>query len=73
LAEDGAHLGAVRHFIDQHAHARGQPPPIAVVLPQDPRLRALSVRAQALSDYEQLTPENPDECTSNDGNNQPHR
>jgi hypothetical protein len=71
LAEDAAHLGAVRHFIDQHAHARGQPPPIAVVLPQDPRLRALSVQAQALSDYEQLTAENPDECTGND--NQPHR
>jgi hypothetical protein len=44
LTEDAAHLGALRHFIDQHAHARGQPPPIAVALPQDPRLHALSVR-----------------------------
>ena len=63
LAEDAAHLGAVRHFIDRHAHARGQPPPIAVVLPKDPRLRGLSVPAPALRDYEQLTAENPDERT----------
>jgi hypothetical protein len=56
LAEDAAHLGAVRHFIDRHAHARGQRPPIAVVLPDDPRLKAINVRPQPLSDYEQLTP-----------------
>ena len=72
LAEDGAHLGAVRHFIDSHAHARGQPPPIAAALPKDPRLHAPSAPAQALSDYEQLTPESPDEHTDND-DNEPHR
>jgi len=66
LAEDTAHLGAVRHFIDAHAHARGQRPPIAVSLPQDPRLQHLSVRAQALSDYEQLTKDPTDERTDND-------
>ena len=54
LAEDAAHLGAVRHFIDQHAHARGQRPPIAVALPHDPRL-PLTVQPQPLSDYHQLT------------------
>jgi len=53
LAEDTAHLGAVRHFIDQHAHARGQRPPIAVALPEDPRL-PLTVQPQPLSDYHQL-------------------
>jgi hypothetical protein len=74
LAEDAAHLGAVRHFIDQHAHARGQPPPIAVLLPKDPRVRALNVRTQALSDYEQLTSESPDERTGDsDNDHQPHR
>ena len=71
LTEDAAHLGAVRHFIDQHAHARGQPPPIAVALPQDPRLHTISVRAQALSDYEQLTPGSLDEHTDN--NTEPKR
>jgi hypothetical protein len=53
LAEDAAHLGAVRHFIDAHAHARGQRPPIAVSLPNDPRLQA-TVRPQPLTDYQQL-------------------
>jgi len=70
LAEDAAHLGAVRHFIDAHAHARGQRPPIAVSLPKDPRLQHLSVRAQPLSDYEQLakqstTDEDPDHDRDN--------
>ncbi len=63
LAEDAAHLGAVRHFIDAHANARGQRPPIAVVLPDDPRLHAINVRPQPLQAYDHLTPETPDERT----------
>ena len=67
LAEDAAHLGAVRHFIDSHAHARGQRPPLAVVLPDDPRLQAINVRPQPLSDYEQLTAkETQNELTNDD-------
>ncbi|MCC6535324.1 MAG: IS21 family transposase [Burkholderiales bacterium] len=65
LAEDAAHLGAVRHFIDQHAHARGQRPPIAVTLPADPRL-PLSVQPQPLSDYHQLATTTDDEPTDLD-------
>ncbi len=57
LAEDAVHLAAVRHFIDAHAHARGQRPPLAVALPNDQRLRELSVRSQPLSDYDRLTRE----------------
>jgi transposase len=68
LAEDAAHLGAVRHFIDSHAHARGQRPPIAVVLPDDPRLKAINVRPQPLSDYEQLTPKETDHERTDDDN-----
>ena len=66
LAEDAAHLGAVRHFVDTHAQARGQAPPIAVTLPDDPRLRALTVRPHPLSDYQNLTAEPTDECTEPD-------
>jgi transposase len=61
LAQDSAHLGAVRHFIDQHRHRRGEPPPIAVALPEDPRVRTLSVHPHALSDYEQLSRDPTDE------------
>ena len=64
LAEDSAHLGAVRHFIDAHAHARGQRPPLAVLLPNDPRLHNLRVRAQPLTDYDHLTKD----CTDDDDN-----
>jgi transposase len=60
LGENAAHLSAVRHFIDSHRAARGQPPPIAVTLPSDPRLH-LSVRAHDLHDYEQLSTESTDE------------
>ena len=63
LAEDAAHLGAVRHFVDHHAQARGQDPPHAVTLPDDPRLHALSVRPHPLSDYQHLTAEPIDERT----------
>ena len=65
LAEDAAHLGAVRHFIDSHAHARGQRPPIAVVLPKDARLQTIDVRPRPLSDYEQLTQDSSHEATDN--------
>ena len=68
LAEDAAHLGAVRHFIDQQAQHRGQAPPLAVTLPDDPRLHALTVRAHPLSDYQHLTTESHDECTDTDPN-----
>lgn len=71
LAEDAAHLGAVRHFIDAHASARGQRPPIAVVLPDDPRLRAIRVRPQPLQAYERLTPETTDEHSTDHPEPQP--
>lgn len=61
LAQDAAHLAAVRHFVDAQAHARGQRPPIAVSLPKDPRLERLDVRAQPLSDYERLANDHSDE------------
>jgi len=74
LAEDAAHLGAVRHFIDRQAHERGQPPPIALHLPEDPRLHPLSVPAQPLHAYERLstTEEEPaDDCDPTPSKPQP--
>ena len=61
LASDSAHLGAVRHALDRQRHARALPPPLAVALPEDPRLRTLSVRPHPLSDYDALHPQSPDE------------
>jgi len=61
LAEDAAHLGAVRHFIDLQRAQRAARPPVAVTLPEDPRVRALTVRPHKLTDYEQLARESTDE------------
>ncbi len=60
VAENAAHLSAVRHFIDQHTAARGAPPPIAVTLPKDPRVH-VTVRAHDLREYEQLNQESTDD------------
>jgi transposase len=61
LAQDTAHLAAVRHFADQQRAQRGQLPPIPVTLPDDPRVRSLTVRPHPLTDYEQLSPESDHE------------
>ena len=60
LGENAAHLGAVRHFIDAQLLLRGERPPVALILPNDPRLH-VTVRAHDLRDYEQLTTESTDE------------
>jgi len=61
LAEDAAHLPAVRHFIDVHRAQRGQSPPIPVTLPEDPRVREFAVRPHNLAEYEKLAQETCDE------------
>ena len=59
LREGIAHLAAVRHFIDQQRARRGQSPPLPVALPNDPRVRGLSVRPHPLADYEPLNLRDP--------------
>jgi hypothetical protein len=66
LREDSGHLAAVRHFIDQQRARRGQSPPIPA-LPDDPRVRALTVRPHPLTDYQQLAQEAPHERSDRHG------
>ena len=54
LQSDAAYLGGVRHFIDQHRKESDKPPPLPLDLPDDPRLRTLSVRPHDLADYDRL-------------------
>jgi hypothetical protein len=54
------HLGAVRQILDQNAQAAGKPPPVAVQLPDDPRLRDLVVKPHSLTRYDQLEEEEND-------------
>jgi hypothetical protein len=71
LEHGSPHLAAVRQVLDQRRHQRGQPPPIAIRLPDDPRLRRLVVRPHALSDYEQLQQEvSDDDDDSGTGNSE---
>ena len=55
------HSNAVRLSLERRREARDQPPPVAVALPDDPRVRAAVVRPHALDSYDTLQPENDDE------------
>ena len=53
--ERGAdHLGALRQILDQDRHARNQPPPVHLDLPEHVRQRSRAVRAHALSSYDSI-------------------
>jgi len=60
LARDAPHLGAVRQILDQRRHAKGKPPPVAISLPDDPRVRDLVVKPHALTSYDQIEKEEND-------------
>ena len=67
LDADTPHLAGVRHLIDQHRQHARKPPPLPLALPDDPRLRALSVRPHDLADYDRL------HRNSDTHDNEPHR
>jgi transposase len=70
LEAGAAQLAAVRHFIDLQRARRGAAAPVAVTLPDDPRVRALTVRPHNLTDYEHLAREgSSDERSDDDANN----
>jgi len=48
------HPHAVRHVLEQRRRERDQPPPVAVELPDDPRVRDLVVRPHPLDSYDAL-------------------
>lgn len=52
-----AHLAAVRQVLEQARHAQAQPPPVAVALPEDPRLRDIVVHPHPLTTYDQIRTE----------------
>jgi transposase len=54
IAGDTAHLGAVRHLLDQQRQARHQPPPVMLHLSDTARALSRPVRAHRLSTYDQL-------------------
>jgi transposase len=65
LQAHAPHLSAVRQILEQARHAQSQPPPIAVPLPEDPRVRDIVVQPHPLTIYDQIRPE-----TDNDHNHE---
>jgi transposase len=59
LAKNTPHPHAVRHVLERQRRERGLPPPIAVALPDDPRLQHLTVRPHRLDTYDHIEPEDP--------------
>ena len=54
LARDALGAGAVAHLLEQRRRARGQRPPIPLVLPDDPRVRELDIPSHPLETYDDL-------------------
>lgn len=64
LGRGAVSAASVAHLLDQRTRARKAPPPIAVVLPDNPRVRDLRVTPHALADYDDLSKETPDDDDS---------
>jgi transposase len=60
LEQGTPHPQAVRHVLEHRQRARGEPPPIAVALPDDPRVRDIRVRPHRLGTYDALNPKETD-------------
>jgi hypothetical protein len=57
LGRGTPHPASVRQLLDQRRAASHLPPPVTVVLPDDPRIRDLVVRPHPLEHYDRLEPE----------------
>lgn len=54
LDKGAVSAASVAHLLDQRSRHRGQPPPLPVVLPDDPRIQASRVTPHRLADYDRL-------------------
>jgi transposase len=61
LEKDSPHIAAVRQILDRRLHERKAPPPIAVELPEDSRVRNVIVKPHSLKSYDSIRKEASDE------------
>ncbi len=54
LALGRTHLGAVRQLLDHRQSAKGKPPPLAVPVSNDPRVRDIVIKTHGLSSYDEI-------------------
>jgi hypothetical protein len=65
LARGAVGAPAIAHLLDQRTRRQGAPPPLTIVLPDDPRVRDLRLTPHALSPYDALgTPPAPGPATA---------
>ena len=61
LSRDVPHPNAVQLSLEKSREERQQPPPIHLNLPDDKRVRDLTIRPHRLDNYDQLNSENNDD------------
>ena len=61
LAADALHVAAVRQVLERRQQEAGEPPPLPVELPDDPRVRGLHVEPHSLSTYDELHEDGDDD------------
>jgi transposase len=61
LEKDSPHIAAVRQILDRRLHERKAPTPIAVELPEDSRVRDITVKPHSLKSYDSIHKEDSDE------------
>ena len=66
LGNDVPHPQAVRHILDRRRRAMGRRPATPVRLPNDPRVRNVTVRPHDLSGYDQIAKTGADGETTPD-------
>jgi hypothetical protein len=74
LARGVPHPHAVRQPLERRRQQRELPPPVAVALPDDPRVRGLVVRPHDLRDYDYHLPDHrelPDDSGLTDSADHP--
>lgn len=54
VAQDTAHLGAIRHLLDRKRHELAEPPPVSVPVSDDPRVKRQLSHSRDLSAYDCL-------------------
>jgi hypothetical protein len=61
LETDALGAGTIAHLLEQHRRQRHQKPPLRLVLPDHPGVRALDVTPHRLESYDALTRPDPDD------------
>jgi hypothetical protein len=56
LQQQAPHPNAVRQVLERRREQRHQPPPLAIILPDNPKAKNAVVRPASLARYDQLNP-----------------